>query len=115
MSRSPGGATERKRFLSPPGLRVVLGRVPGVALGLRPALYPGLPSVAPPGLQSTTEELVASVTWRGRQLFLATSPTETGEVAKKVGDLATFFGDLAKWVTVRVGDLGGLDHSVTTG
>src|SRR5262249_3317955 len=43
-------------------------------------------------------------TWRGRQLYLARSPTGIGEVAKKVGDLA-------KWMTQKVGGLGSLGHS----
>src|SRR5688572_21866718 len=55
---SPGGATEptAKVSVAPPGLRFIACRCPGVALGLWPALHPGLPSVAPPGLQNKPPE-----------------------------------------------------------
>src|SRR3954468_14017448 len=54
MNRSPGGATDTFAVgsVAPPGLRFFVRVGPGVALGLRPALHPGLTSVAPPGLKT---------------------------------------------------------------
>src|SRR4051794_19263182 len=40
-----------KVSVAPPGLLILAARVPGVALGLRPALHPWLPAVAPSGAQ----------------------------------------------------------------
>ena len=39
---------------------------------------------------------------------MATSPTIFGDVARKVGEVANFLGDVAKWGVKKVGDLGDL-------